>query len=165
MPHTTDPNKKDLDAFFMREALKEAEKARKKDEVPIGAIIVRNAKIISRGHNKREEGDPTAHAELIAIKKAASAIDGWRLTDTTLYVTLEPCLMCMGAIINSRIPRLIFAAFDPKAGACGSLYDLSNDKRLNHRVEVTSNVCVEEASAMLKDFFKKLRAKKKTKVS
>lgn len=147
-----------IDETFMQAALKEADKAGVKTEVPIGAVLVRDGRIIGRGHNKKESGkDPTLHAEMIAIRAAAKKSGSWRLTDTTLYVTLEPCLMCMGAIIQARIPRLVFAAFDPKAGACGSVYDVSNDKRLNHRIKVCSRVCEAQASEVLKSFFTQLR--------
>lgn len=150
------------DRFFMREALGEAKKAALKNEVPIGAVIAKDGVVISRGHNLREAAaDPTSHAEIIAIRKAARKLKTWRLTGTTLYVTLEPCIMCMGAILQARIPKLVFASFDPKAGACGSLYDLSSDKRLNHRVHVVSGVDEAEAGEMLKAFFSSLRAGKK----
>ncbi len=150
------------DLFFMREALKEARKAAKRNEVPVGAVITHNGAVVSRGHNRREEeADPTSHAEMTAIKKAAKRLKTWRLTGTTLFVTLEPCIMCMGAILQARIPRVVFASFDPKAGACGSLYDLSGDRRLNHRVLVTSGVGEAEAKELLKGFFRDLRAKKR----
>lgn len=153
---------KELDNFFMKKALKEALKAEKRREVPVGAVLVHEGRIISRGYNRRESGaDPTLHAEMIAIKNAGKKLGSWRLTGSTLYVTLEPCLMCMGAIIQARIPRLVFAAFDPKAGACGSVYDVSNDKRLNHRVSVTTGVCGDESRELLKGFFSTLRAGKK----
>lgn len=152
------------DQIFMSAALKEAEKAAKKGEVPVGAVIVAEGKVIARGHNKRELAqDPAAHAEFLAIRAAAKKLGRWRLSGTTLFVTLEPCLMCMGAIILARIPRLVFGAFDPKAGACGSLYDISEDKRLNHRVHVTSGVLGNESQEALKDFFRRLRAEKREK--
>lgn len=152
------------DTLFMREALKEAKKALKKGEVPIGAVLVFGGKVISRGHNEREiKHDPSAHAELIAIRKASRKLETWRLTRATLYVTLEPCLMCIGAIVLARIERLVFGAFDPKAGAVGSLYDISKDKRLNHRIEVTTGVVGEESGRLLKDFFSNLRAEKRAK--
>ncbi len=148
----------DQDHKFMGLALSEAEKARDKGEVPIGAVIVTDGRVIARGHNLREsKNDPTAHAEMIAIRKAAKKLNSWRLTNSTLYVTVEPCVMCIGAIVLARIPRLVFGCLDPKGGAVGSLYNISNDKRLNHRVEVRSGVMAEEAQALLKDFFKKLR--------
>ncbi|MBI3754992.1 MAG: nucleoside deaminase [Deltaproteobacteria bacterium] len=142
----------------MEEALREAEKAAQKGEVPIGAVIVSDDKIIARGHNLKEtSADPTAHAEIIAIKKASNKLGEWRLLNSTIYVTLEPCLMCMGALIQARVSRLVFGVYDPKAGACGSVYDVSNDKRLNHRIEVTSDVMAGECEKILKDFFKDLR--------
>ncbi len=142
-------------------ALSEAERASEKGEVPIGAVIVVDRRVVARGHNLRElNNDPTAHAEMIAIGKAAKKLKLWRLANSTLYVTVEPCVMCIGAIILARIPRLVFGCCDPKGGAVGSLYDISNDKRLNHRVQVTSGVLADEAQALLKDFFKKLRGKK-----
>src|SRR5512133_2830357 len=123
--------------YWMNRAIAEARKAEVKDEVPIGCVIVRDGRIIARGHNLRETAqDPAAHAELIAIRKAARKLGSWRLLDTTLYVTLEPCPMCMGAIILARIPRVVFGCYAPKGGAAGSLYDLSCDSRLNHRVEL-----------------------------
>ena len=146
------------DEGFMNEALTEARRASAMGEVPVGAIAVRSGEIIARGHNLRESGlDPTAHAEMRAIKDASIELSAWRLTGVTLYVTLEPCLMCMGAILQARLPKLVYAAADPKAGACGSLYDVSNDLRLNHRVDVTRGVCADEASMLLKDFFNGLR--------
>ncbi|MDO8445637.1 MAG: tRNA adenosine(34) deaminase TadA [Deltaproteobacteria bacterium] len=148
----------ELDIKFMKLALSEAEKAGGKGEVPIGAVIVTDGRVIARGHNLREsKNDPTAHAEMIAVRKAAKKLNSWRLINSTLYVTVEPCVMCIGAIVLARIPRLVFGCLDPKGGAVGSLYDISNDKRLNHRVEVRSGVMAEEAQVLLKDFFKKLR--------
>lgn len=144
----------------MREALKEAEKAVQKGEVPIGAVIVSDSKIIAKGHNLKEStADATAHAEIIAIKKASKKLGRWRLTNSIIYVTLEPCLMCMGALIQARIERLVFGCYDPKAGACGSLYDLSQDKRLNHRIKVTEGVMAGECGKILKGFFNGLRNK------
>ncbi len=155
---------KDKDTLFMREALKEAKKALAKGEVPIGAVLAAGGKVVSRGRNEREtKHDPSAHAELIAIRKASRKLGSWRLSGATLYVTLEPCLMCMGAIVLARVERLVFGAFDPKAGAVGSLYDISKDKRLNHRVEVTTGVLGEEAAVLLRDFFSDLRARKRAK--
>jgi tRNA(adenine34) deaminase len=148
---------------FMAEALNEARKAEKKGEVPVGAVIVHKGSIIARGHNVKETGgDPTAHAEVNALKKASKKLGSWRLTGATLYVTLEPCIMCMGAMVQARVERLVFASFDPKAGACGSIYDISTDKRLNHRIKVTPGVLGAEAGELLKGFFSKLR-KKRTK--
>lgn len=148
--------------YWMAKALAEAEKAAQKGEVPIGCVIVHQDKIIARGHNLREtKQDPAAHAELLAIRKAARRLQSWRLLDTTLYVTLEPCLMCAGAIILARIPQVVFGCHDPKAGATGSLYDLSADNRLNHSFQVTSGVKSEECSALLSSFFAELRKKRK----
>jgi len=148
--------------YWMSRAIAEAGKASAKDEVPIGCVIVRDGQIIARGHNLRESAqDPTAHAELIAIRKAARKLDSWRLLDTTLYVTLEPCTMCMGAIILSRIPTVVFGCYDPKGGAAGSLYDLSGDSRLNHRVSLQPRILEAECSGLLKDFFASLRSRKR----
>ena len=149
---------------FMDEALVEAKIALKKNEVPVGSVIVWKDKIIGRGHNLRESsGDPTAHAEMIAIEEAAKFLGGWRLSGAALYVTLEPCIMCMGAIVQARISQLVFGPFDEKGGACGSLYDIANDKRLNHIVKVVSGVKSEEASSLLKTFFKERRKDNKVK--
>ncbi|MDT8440649.1 MAG: tRNA adenosine(34) deaminase TadA [Desulfuromonadales bacterium] len=159
----TPPNTAESDLHFMRVALQEAEAARLKGEVPIGAVVVLDGAVIGRGHNLRETGnDPTDHAEMRAIREAAARIGHWRLLDTTLYVTLEPCVMCMGAIILARIPRLVFACRDPRAGACGSIYDFANDARFNHRVEVSEGVLGAECSELLSGFFKELRTGKKT---
>ena len=144
--------------FFMKEAIKEAQKAFDKKEAPIGAVAVLDGKIIARAHNLREnKNDPLGHAEILLIHKVSKKLKRWRLTGVTIYVTLEPCLMCMGALIQARTDRLVFGTLDPKAGACGSLYDLSKDLRLNHRIEVTSGVLQKECSEILKIFFKKLR--------
>jgi tRNA(adenine34) deaminase len=151
------------DRLFMQAALDEALQAKVRGEVPIGAVIVLNNEIIGRGHNLRETGeDPTAHAEMQAIRQAAAATGHWRLLETTLYVTLEPCVMCMGAIILARIPRLVFACRDPRAGASGSIYDFSQDERFNHRVAVSEGVLGEECSELLSGFFRELRAGKKS---
>jgi len=148
--------------YWMDKALAEARKAASKAEVPIGCVIVREEKIIARAHNLRESAkDPSAHAELLAIRKAAKKFGAWRLLDCTLYVTLEPCLMCMGAIILARIPLVVFGCFDPKAGAAGSLYDLSSDCRLNHRLELLSGVCEQDCSLLLSGFFSDLRRRRK----
>lgn len=146
----------------MRRAIAEAGKAQTKNEVPIGCVIVRNNKIIARGHNLRETSqDPAGHAELIAIRKAARKLNSWRLLDTVLYVTLEPCTMCMGAIILARIPTVVFGCYDPKGGAAGSLYDFSSDPRLNHSVELVPRVLESECSGLLTTFFAELRKRKK----
>lgn len=150
--------------FWMQRAIAEACKAKIKDEVPIGCVIVRDNRIIARGHNLRETTrDPSAHAEMIAIRKAARKLGSWRLPDTTLYVTLEPCAMCMGGIILARIPKLVFGCHDPKGGAAGSLYDLSNDPRLNHTVELVTGILENECSTVLSDFFARLRTRKRAK--
>jgi tRNA(adenine34) deaminase len=139
----------------MQAALVEARHALESGDVPIGAVVLdASGSVIARGHNERErDGDPTAHAELVAVRRAARAVGGWRLTGCTLVVTLEPCTMCAGAIVLSRLDRLVFGAFDPKAGAVGSLWDVVRDRRLNHRPEVVSGVLAEDCSALLDDFF------------
>ncbi|WP_243372743.1 tRNA adenosine(34) deaminase TadA [Geotalea sp. SG265] len=150
------------DAFWMGKAIAQAEKAAARGEVPIGAVIVRDGKIIARGHNLREgKQDPAAHAELIAIRRAAKKTTNWRLLGATLYVTLEPCLMCMGAILLARVEKVVFGCYDPKGGAAGSLYDLSDDRRLNHRVTLVPRVREGECAALLSNFFADLRRKKK----
>ena len=150
------------DQFFMQAALAEAGIAESLGEVPIGAVIVHDGQIIGRGHNLRESSqDPTTHAEVIAIRQAAQHLKSWRLLDCTLYVTLEPCMMCMGAIILARIPRLVFGCHDPKVGAVGSLYNFAEDDRFNHRVEVDSGVLQQECSQQLSTFFSRLREEKK----
>jgi len=145
---------------WMGHALKEAEKAFKEDEVPVGAVVVSNGKIIGRGYN-RVEGlkDPTAHAEIIAITAASSYVNSKWLTDCSLYVTLEPCSMCAGAIILARIKSLIIGTSDTKAGACGSVIDIVNDKRFNHRVNLFAGILEEECSNLLKEFCKNIRHK------
>lgn len=150
------------DHYWMGKAIAQAKRAEAMGEVPIGAVIVKDGAVIARGHNLREaKQDPAAHAELIAIRRAAKRLSTWRLTGATLYVTLEPCTMCMGAVILSRLDRVVFGSYDPKGGAAGSLFDLSDDKRLNHSVVLTPGVRGEETSAMLSGFFAKLRAEKK----
>lgn len=139
-------------------ALEEARAAAAEGEVPIGAVVVCEGAVVARAHNRREnEKDPTAHAEIIAIREAARRLGRWRLSDCTVYVTLEPCPMCAGAMHQARIERLVYGAVDPKAGAVGTLYDLSNDERLNHRFEVTSGVLAEESADLLRAFFGRLR--------
>jgi tRNA(adenine34) deaminase len=151
------------DKYWMGKALAQAANAGTRGEVPIGAVLVKDGVVIGRGYNLREgKQDPCAHAELLAIRQAARRLKAWRLTGTTLYVTLEPCPMCMGAIILARVERLVFGCFDPKAGAAGSLYDLTTDRRFNHQVEVASGVRGEECSAILSDFFRELRNRKKS---
>ena len=146
----------------MLEALAEARRAAEIGEVPIGAVIVRttvqDGEVIGRGHNRREiDRDPLAHAEILAIRQAASKVAGWRLTGCTMYVTLEPCAMCAGALVNSRVERLVYGAPDPKAGWCGTLGNLVQDPRLNHRLAVTAGVLEEESAALLRGFFASLR--------
>ena len=139
---------------WMAVALAEAEAATAHDDVPIGAVVVRDGEELSRAHNRREvDQDPTAHAELLALRAAAAAVGSWRLTGCTLYVTLEPCTMCAGALVLARIDRVVFAADDPKAGAVGALYDVPRDPRLNHLVEVVRGIGADEASALLRGFF------------
>lgn len=151
-------NTANIDEHWMREALREAGKAALKDEVPIGAIAVREGKIVGRAHNVREETkNPLGHAELLLMGKLSRKFKGWRLDDLTIYVTCEPCLMCAGAMLQARIPRVVYGCADPKAGAMGTLYDVSNDPRLNHSIEVTSGVLDEECAAALSVFFKGLR--------
>lgn len=146
---------------WMAEALDLAREAAKDGEIPIGAVVVDAAgKVIGRGRNRRESGDPLGHAELLAIGEAARNQGQWRLIDTTLVVTLEPCAMCAGAIVNARIGRVIFGAFDPKAGFCGSLGNLVQDPRLNHRVLLTSGFEEEKAAGLLSEFFRNLRGRK-----
>jgi tRNA(adenine34) deaminase len=147
------------DLMFMRIALEEAARASAVGEVPIGALIVQTGQVLAQTHNSRELWqDPTAHAEVIAIRSAATALGTWRLTDTTLYVTVEPCSMCIGAIIIARVSRVVFGALDPKAGACGSVFNLPSEPKLNHQVLVTGGVLEQESQALIQKFFKKLRA-------
>ncbi len=148
-----------MDQIYMAEALLEAEKAYRIGEVPIGAVVVKDGMIIGRGHNLRETGkDPTAHAEIIAIKEAAKNLGGWRLTGCEIYVTIEPCVMCAGAIYQARLDRVVIGALDPKAGACRSLYEVCEDQRLNHQVAVTVGVLQEESAQLMRSFFKALRS-------
>lgn len=150
------------DAYWMGIALREAGKAGDRGEIPIGAVVVKDGAIIGRGFNVRESRhDPVAHAEIIAIRQAARKEKNWRLTGSALYVTLEPCLMCMGAILLARLDRVVFGCHDPKGGAAGSLYDLSGDIRLNHRLPVVSGVMAAECSVLLSEFFAALRKGKK----
>jgi tRNA(adenine34) deaminase len=143
---------------FMRRALAAAEHAAGCGEVPVGAVVVLDDQIVAVAHNERETGnDPTAHAEILALRRAAAALGSWRLCDADLYVTMEPCPMCAGALVNARIRRLYFGCDDPKAGAVRTLYTLLDDKRLNHRVEVVPNLLAAEGSALLRGFFSRLR--------
>src|SRR5690625_1558588 len=151
----------DLDEKYMRLAIDEAKKAEMIGEVPIGAIIVYDKKVIASGYNQREKDQTTlTHAELLAIEQANEYIGSWRLEDCTLYVTLEPCPMCAGAIVQSRIPRVVFGAYDPKAGCVGTLMNLLEEKRFNHQADVTSGVLEEECSTLLTNFFAHVREKK-----
>lgn len=148
------------DAYYMSIAIEEAEKAQLIDEVPVGAVIVDDdGHIVGRGHNAPiSKSDPTSHAEINAIRAACSAIDNYRLTDTTLYVTIEPCIMCMGAVIHARIKRVVFGATDKKWGAAQTLYALGHDARLNHRVDITGGVLEEAAKKIIQEFFKNKRS-------
>jgi tRNA(adenine34) deaminase len=142
------------DEYFMRLALREATRALEHDDVPIGALVVRDGEVIGTGHNEREvRADPTAHAEMIALREAARAIGSWRVLDAVLYVTLEPCAMCAGAIVLARVPRVVFAATDPKAGAAGSVFDILAEPRLNHRPQVAAGLLAEESADLLRAFF------------
>ncbi len=144
----------DSDKTYMQMALDLAQEAYRAEEVPVGAVLVKDGKVLATGFNQREGlQDPTAHAELLTIRAAAETIGSWRLTDTTLYVTLEPCAMCAGAIIQSRISRLVFGTWDPKAGACGSICDLPAETRFNHRVIVHSGILAEDCRHLLQEFF------------
>ena len=149
------------DTDYMQMALAEAAKAQHRGEVPVGAVVVVHEQVVAVGYNERELAhDPTAHAELLAMRRAAQALGHWRLCDADVYVTLEPCPMCAGAMINARVKRVIYGCDDPKAGAVRSLYQLVEDPRFNHRVQVVSGVLAEESSAILKSFFADLRAKR-----
>jgi tRNA(adenine34) deaminase len=147
------------DEFWMQMALEEARKAPQHEDVPIGAVAVLNGEIIAQAHNRREiDHDPTAHAEILALREASHVIGHWRLEGVTLYCTLEPCAMCAGAMVLARLPELVFAASDPKAGAGGSVMDLLHHSSLNHQVEVRSGVLMEQASAEIVEFFAELRS-------
>jgi len=146
------------DEALMREALAEARKAYALGEVPIGAVVASGETIIGQGHNRRETtGDPTAHAEIVALRQAAEHLGGWRLSGTTLCVTIEPCPMCAGALVQARVQRLVFGAMDPKAGAVGSVLNLLEEKIFNHTVEVTAGVLAEECRAIMQEFFRQRR--------
>ena len=150
------------DEFGMNLALQQAMSAARLGEVPIGAIIVQGNRIVGQGFNRRETWrDPTAHAEMIAIRDASETLGGWRLPNCTLYVTVEPCAMCAGAILQARIERVVYGVADPKAGCAGTLYNLLQDERMNHRVEVTSGVCAEACVSLLSHFFQELRDKRR----
>jgi tRNA(adenine34) deaminase len=152
----------EIDRRFMRLAIEEAKKAEALGEVPIGAVIVKDGEVIATGHNLRETSqNAVTHAELSAIQDACRAVGSWRLEETTLYVTLEPCPMCAGAILQSRVPRVVYGARDPKGGCVDSLYRLLNDPRFNHECDVTEGVLADECGAILTNFFRSLREKKK----
>lgn len=153
---------KKLDEKYMREAIRQAEKAYKLDETPIGCVIVHNGKIIGRGYNRRNtDKSPLAHAEITAIRKASKKLGDWRLEECTLYVTLEPCQMCAGAIIQSRMTRVVVGCMNPKAGCAGSVLNLLDVKAFNHQAELTTGVLEEECSALMTGFFRELRERKK----
>lgn len=148
----------EMDLRNMREALEAAEAAAESGEVPVGAVVVAGGEIIARGHNRSEtDNDPSAHAEIVALREAARRTGNYRLTDATLYVTLEPCAMCMGALVQARIERLVFGAYDPKAGAAGSAIDLSDSPSFNHRFEINGGVLADECGSVLKAFFESRR--------
>ncbi len=149
-----------IDSIYMSEALKEAEKAFDSDEVPVGAVIVHEGKIIARAHNQiKLLKDPTAHAEILAITQAASYLANERLINTTMYVTIEPCSMCAGALVLARVKRLVYGACDPMTGACGSVFNVTDNRKLNHRIKVEKDVLEKECAWLLKEFFKKKRIK------
>ena len=155
-------SKLSLDEKYMKEALKQAKKAAVIDEVPIGCVIVHGDKIIARGYNRRnKEGSTLAHAEIIAIKKASRKLNDWRLEECTMYVTLEPCPMCAGAIVQARIPKVVIGAMNPKAGCAGSILDMFQIREFNHQVEKVSGVLEEECSNIMTEFFRELRKRKK----
>ncbi len=146
------------DIYFMREALEEAQKAYKKGEIPVGAVVVVDGKIVAKAHNQKETiPDPTAHAEILAIRQASEKLGRWRLTDAVLYITKEPCIMCSGAIIHARIKRVVYGCDDQKAGGAVSLYNILQDKRLNHQVELVRGILEDECREILKRFFQQLR--------
>ena len=157
--------KKKNDEYFMKEDIKEAKKEYQKNEVPVGAVVVKNNEIVARGHNIKEtKKDTTKHAEIIAIQKASKKMNAWRLEDCTMYVTLEPCTMCAGAIIQARLKRLIIGTMDKKTGACGSVLNLIDDYEFNHKVELKTGIMETECRQIMKDFFKELREIKKIKM-
>ena len=167
--HEIEPDREETacskeDVRFMKEAVRQAKKAEKIEEVPIGCVIVYDGKIISRGYNRRNiQGSTLAHAELLAIQKASRKLGDWRLEGCTMYVTLEPCPMCAGAIVQARIPKVVIGAMNPKAGCAGSILNLLEERRFNHQVETVRGVLVEECQKMMKEFFKNMRKKKQQK--
>jgi len=149
----------EIDRRFMHEALELARRALDSEDVPVGALVVHEGRVIGRGYNQREKlRDPTAHAEMLALTAAAEFLGQWRLEGCTMYVTLEPCAMCAGAIVLARLPRLVYAASDPKTGACGSLFDIVRDPRLNHQVETVAGILAEQAAEQLRAFFRHRRS-------
>jgi tRNA(adenine34) deaminase len=157
----TDEQRSVDDERFMREALREAERAATAGEVPVGCVLVRAGEVIARGRNLREAAlDPSAHAELVALRSAAARLRSWRLLDVTCYATLEPCPMCAGALVNARVARLVYGCDDPKAGAVRTLYSIGQDPRLNHRFELSAGVLAEECAQQLSSFFAELRARR-----
>lgn len=149
----------EIDRRFMKDALALAQRALDSEDVPVGAVVVHGGHVIGRGYNQREQlNDPTAHAEMIALTAAAESLGQWRLEGCTLYVTLEPCCMCAGALVLARVARLVYGASDPKAGACGSLFEIPQDPRLNHRVETVAGVLAEPAAELLREFFRYRRS-------
>ena len=150
-----------IDIFFLKEALKEARAARKKGEVPVGAVLVLKNKVIGRGHNKSiTHNDPTAHAEIIALRAASTKISNYRLNGSKIYVTVEPCPMCAGALVWARVSEIIFGAHDKKAGACGSLFNIANNKKLNHRIKITGGVLEKDCRSLIQKFFRKKRSER-----
>ncbi len=148
------------DEYFMRLALREAERALQHDDVPVGCVVAREGEVIAAAPNERElRGDPTAHAEVLALREASRVVGGWRLSGSVMYVTLEPCAMCAGALVLARVPRLVYGAPDPKAGAAGSVLDVLVDVRLNHRPEVAGGLLAEESAALLREFFSPRRGR------
>lgn len=157
-----DVSQNELDTYFMNLALAQAKKAEELDEVPIGAVVVYENQVIAQGYNRREvDNDPAGHAEFIAMKQASEKLGVWRLSGCTVYVTLEPCLMCAGLMYQARIDRCVYGAADPKAGALGSLYSVNEDDRLNHTFDVTSGVCSQECATVLRTFFQNKRKRNK----
>jgi tRNA(adenine34) deaminase len=148
------------DEAWMRQAFAEAEVAASVGEVPVGAVVVSNGEILGRGLNRPiQDSDPTAHAEIMALRAAATAVNNYRLPGTTVYVTLEPCTMCMGAMLHARVARVVFGAYDEKSGAAGSVLDLSNNRKLNHQLEVNGGILADQCGALLQNFFKSRRSK------
>ena len=155
------PDDKLIHEKFMSFALEEAKTAYEKDEVPVGAVIVKNGEIIGRGHNQRETLQcPTAHAEVLAVNNASQHLNAWRLHGCTMYVTMEPCAMCAGALVLSRIDKVVFAISDPKGGACGTVFNIANEPKLNHSIQVVGGVCHEESLNLVQSFFREKRKKK-----